>query len=63
MEFSYLDLFTDHYDMEQSPELCVVATCTELRMELRRQVPQVKIVAASTIETTYLQSSTQLMSE
>ena len=34
MEFSYLDLFTDHYDMEQSPELCVVATCTELRTRL-----------------------------
>ena len=48
-----------YYAVEQSPGLCVVATCTEIRTELRRQVPQVKIVAASTIETTCLQSSTQ----
>ena len=31
-----MDLFSDNYDMEQSPKLCAVATCTEVRTELRK---------------------------
>ena len=48
------------YAMEQSPKFRAVATCAEIRTELRKQVPLVKFVAASTKETTCFQSSTQV---
>ena len=46
--------------MEQSPKFRAVATYKEIRTELRKQVPLVKSVAASTEETTCFQSSTQV---